>query len=252
MTRPTDPNARRMKSWLPPIWYDQARSVDAVFEGEGEGLSQFSDDIALVNAARMPQTSPDWACTRWEEELGLPVNPPNMTLDDRRNVILARFRGIGTTIYRLKVIAATFGYGSIAILPGIEDWTLYIQFIDTHGVPPDLDAHQAEIRNNIEAHLNGIWAFHVTIWNEVKITGVLWCQLKTAGITWDGPTNSLKNTPYMNLPTGVECTGEPPGTLRIEVVDSTGLGNLSLRYVTPTITGNVTAGTTDPASFPLP
>jgi len=248
---PSDPNARTMKRWLPPIWYDQAQTVNAVLEGEGEQLTQFQADVAAVNSARMPQTSPDWACTRWEQELGLTVAPPGMSLIDRQNRILARFRGIGTTIYRLKTIASTFGYGSISIQPGIEDWTLYIGFTDLYGVPPNLDAHQSEIRNNVEAHLGLVWAFHFTLWQEVKNTGVLWCQLLTAGVPWDGP-GGIKTTPWQNLPTAVECAGEPAGTIRIEVLDSTSIyTGISLRYSTPQITGNVTGGTTDPLNFPI-
>jgi len=246
MTWPTDPNGSRMKGWLPPIWYDQAHTVDALLESEGEGLSQFQTDNQSVLDARMPQTAPDWGLTRFEQELGLSVNPPGMSLSDRRGRVLARFLGIGTTIYRLKQIAAAWGYGNIAILPGFEDWTLYIQFIDEHGVPSNVEDHEAELRNNIEAHLATSWAFHFTLWQEVKNTGVLWCQLKTQGITWD----QLKVMPFQNLPTTVECTGEPAGQITVEIVDSTGLGNLSLRY--PPTTSNVTQGTTDPQSFPLP
>jgi len=236
-----------MKSWLPPIWYDEASTVNAVLETEGESISTFQQDTVDVNAARMPQTAPEWGITRFEQELGLPVDPPGLTVDERRAIVLARFRGIGTTIYRLKQIAATFGYGDIAILPGVEDWTLYIQFQDVYGIPAALDAHEAEVRNNVEAHLDIQWAFHFTLWNEVRNTGVLWCQLATAGTTWD----SLKTLPYQNLPTTTECAGLPAGTVKIEVLDSTGVGNMAFQYVTPTITGNIQLGTTDPLGFPL-
>jgi hypothetical protein len=247
MTRPTDPNGRRMASWLPPIWYDQAQSVNALLESEGEGITQFQADTQLVNDARLPEAAPDWGIERFEEELGLSVSPPGMNLTDRRSRIIARFRGIGSTIYRLKAISATWQYGNIAILPGIEDWTLYIQFIDTYGIPDNIESHQAEIRNNVEAHLNIVWAYHFTLWQEVKNTGVLWCQLKTAGTTWD----QLKLTPFANLPTAVECSGEPPGSFLLEVVDQTGLGNLAYQYPQSIPSGNVTTGTTDPFSFPL-
>jgi len=247
MTQPPDPNGTLMKSWLPPIWYDAAYSVDAVLQSEGQGLSTFQQDTSDVAAARMPQTAPDWGIERFEMELGLPVNPPGLTLEDRRAIVLAKFRGIGTTIYRLKQIAATFGYGNIAILPGVEDWTLYIQFLDVIGVPAALDAHEAAIRENVEAHLDIEWSFHFTLWNEVRNTGVLWCQLYTNGNTWD----SLKTTPFQNMPTTIECQGLPPGTVKVEVLDETGLGNLAIQYQPATITGNVQPGSTDPLGFPL-
>jgi hypothetical protein len=165
MSRPVEPNGRLMKSWLPPIWYDESRATDAILGSEGQGLTQFQADTELVADARLPQTAPDWGVTRLESELGLPPIP-GMSLVDRQNRVLAAFRGIGTTIYRLKTIASTFGYGSIAISPGVEDWTLYIQLIDIIGVPPNTDAHQVEIRKNVEAHLDVRWAFHFTLWNE--------------------------------------------------------------------------------------
>jgi hypothetical protein len=247
MTRPTDPNARLMKRWLPPMWYDQSQATNALIEAEGEGLTQYQQDMADVNAARMPQTAPDWGIERFEEELGLPVAPPGLTVDDRRAIVLAKFRGIGTTIYRLKQIASTFGYGHIAILPGVEDWTLYIQFIDVIGVPAALSAHEAAIRDNVEAHLDTRWAFHFTLWRDVTNTGVLWCQLLINGNTWD----SMKNTPYQNMPTTTPCTGQAAGTLTIEFIDQTGYAMLALRYLQPVVTGNVVSGTTDPVAFPL-
>lgn len=245
--QPADNNARRMKSWLPPIWYDQSYVTNAVLEGEGEGLTVYQTDLQSVIAARMPQTAPEWGLTRFEQELGLPPDP-NMSDADRRARIMARFRGIGTTIYRLKQVASSWGYGGIAIEPGIEDWTLYIGFTDLMGLPGDLSSHQIEIRNNVEAHLNIVWLAHFTLWQEVKNTGVLWCQLKTAGMTWA----AMKTTPFGAMPTTVACP-EPNGMLTIEVVDSTGLGNLYFRYYMPDTNGNPQIGpaATDPIGFPL-
>jgi len=245
---PNDNNARRMKSWLPPLWYDQSYVTNAVLESEGQGLTVYQSDLGDVIHARMPQTAPEWGLQRFEEELGLTVSPLGMSDADRRSRIMARFRGIGTTIYRLKQVASTWGYGGIAIQPGIEDWTLYIGFTELMGIPADISSHQIEIRNNVEAHLNIVWLAHLTLWQEVKNTGVLWCQLKTAGITWA----AMKTTPYMSLPFNVACP-EPTGMLTIEVVDSTGLGNLYFRYYMPDTNGNPILGpaATDPVSFPL-
>jgi hypothetical protein len=53
------------------------------------------------------------------------------------------------------------------------------------------------------------------------------------------------------MPTQTLCSGEPAGTLPIEVIDATGLGNQYLLYTTPHIGGNVTLGTTDVLGFPL-
>jgi len=248
LNSPGDNNARRMKSWLPPLWYDQSYITNAVLEGEGEGLTVYQADLHDVIAARMPQTAPEWGLTRFEQELGLSVNPANMSEADRRSRIMARFRGIGTTIYRLEQVALAWGYGGIAIQPGIEDWTLYIGFTDLMGIPSDIASHQIEIRNNVEAHLNIVWLGHYTLWQEVKNTGVLWCQLKTAGITWA----AMKTTPFSALPTTVACP-EPVGTLTVEIVDATGLGNLHFTYYMPDVNGNPVLGpaATDPVSFPL-
>jgi hypothetical protein len=213
--RPRNPNAVQMKSWLPPIWYDVAYSVNALLEAEGRELTLLQRDIDSVRAARLPQTAaslyeimPDgtrryWALERFEEELGLEVSPPGVSPEDRLARIMARFLGIGSTIYQLRQIARAWGFGEIAVLPGVENWMLYCQFVDVWGIPGDLDAQETEIRNNVQAHLGPIqWLFHWTTWGEVRQTGLTWCQAKTERLTWD----QIKITLYETLPSDVVCT----------------------------------------------
>jgi hypothetical protein len=153
-----------------------------------------------------------WAVERFEQELGLEVNPPGVSLTDRCSRVEARFLGIGSTVYQLRQIARAWGYGDIAVLPGVEDWTVYAQFIDTYGIPTDLVGHESELRNNIQGHLNGVFLFHFLLWNELlpdsgacSGLGIHWCQVKAAEVTWD----QLKVTPQPNLPCDIDCNDFP-------------------------------------------
>lgn len=193
---PTNPVARRMWQWVPPMWYARSRTALGIFEAQGGLLEQFHTDVADVASARLPDcgTTPRWGLDRLRVEVGLDeiIGESDDALCAR---IVARFRAWGSTIYRLRQIALAWEYGDIAILPDPEAYNLWVEFNDIRGVPADLDAHAAELRANVQAHLGINWLVTYLTWDEVRRSRVTWQQLKDAGITWE----QLRSMTYQAL-----------------------------------------------------
>jgi hypothetical protein len=173
----------RMLSWLPEMWYGRSHITEALLDAEGNVLDQAQFDIDSVRNGRLPELALDWSISRLEAECGLSPRP-ELSLDERRSRIIAHFRGIGSTLARLKAISATWQYGAIEPVADPESYTIYITFIDTRGVPAAIEDHKAEMRANVEAHLDIVWSFTYLLWGDPKRLGITWGQLKTAGRTW--------------------------------------------------------------------
>jgi hypothetical protein len=182
--QPTNPVALRMWRWIPVMWYARSRTAIGIFEAQGNLLEQYNEDLQDVSDARFPQTAPSWGLDRFEQEVGLPT-VPGMADAERRSRIIARFRAWGSTIYRLKSIAQAWEYGDVDIVPDPEAWALYVTFSSVAGRPLDADAHESEMRANVQAHLDIHWIYTYLTWGEVRQTGITWQQMKDAGITWD-------------------------------------------------------------------
>jgi uncharacterized protein DUF2313 len=76
-------------------------------------LQEVLDELDMLYNERFPDTSINFL-DRWEDLVGLPINPPNKPLEERRNLVLSRLiRGRFTRTQRIKLIAGfitvTFG-----------------------------------------------------------------------------------------------------------------------------------------------
>jgi len=185
------PNYELMYGWLPELWYAKSLMTQALLTAEGESVDEAADNIALVRDARLPQNAPDWAITRFETEIPDIGTHPELPLDVRRQRVLAHFRGIGSTLARLHLIANSWNFGEVDIVADPEAFTLYITFVDVSGVPGGVEDHMAEMRRNVQAHIDIVFQFRFLLWGDPKRLGITWGQLKTAGRTW-GVLKGLK------------------------------------------------------------
>lgn len=188
MTDLTNATGLRLKRMLPAPWYDDARSVDALLEAEGRELETAGDAIDDVRDARLPQTAPEWGLDRLEAETGLTPSP-DQTIDERRERLIAHFRGFGTpTIAKLRNVALSWGYGDIAVIPYPDhpDGPLVIlQFIDTRGVPAVMTQFQAQMRDVAQGHWALDYTYRYLIVGELAAWGGTVADLAATGLTVD-------------------------------------------------------------------
>jgi len=166
-----------------PRYYETSRIMRAILQTEGiefDKLRQALDETLnqfFVNTAT-------WALDKWEEELGLPITPDQPEAE-RRTKIISRLRGYGTaTIYVVKKVAESYDKGSINVIEDHAAYTITIQFVDTTGVPPNLNDLKAAVRAVVPAHLDIKYEFNYFIWDELDKKLWTWDQLDALNLTW--------------------------------------------------------------------
>jgi Bacteriophage Mu-like, Gp48 len=76
---------------LPPYLADDPW-VRSIMDASARELKRVADMIATVRARLMPHNAGEQALQLWESVLSLPINPPGVSFDDRRNKVLGALR----------------------------------------------------------------------------------------------------------------------------------------------------------------
>lgn len=179
----TSSSGLRMMRYL-PRYYDSSRVVRALNQGRGEEIDKLRQslnetlDQFFVNTAT-------WGLDTWEEELGLPVTPAQPE-PERRDKIRSRLRGYGTcTIKLVKQVAESYDNGSVDVIEDQAGYIVIIKFVDTQGVPPNIDDLKAAVRAVVPAHLDLQYEYAYFIWDELDAKNWTWDQLDALALTWD-------------------------------------------------------------------
>lgn len=166
-----------------PSYYETSRVMKSILQSEGaefDKLRQALDETLnqfFVNTAT-------WGLDRWEEELGLPVTPDQPEAE-RRDKIVSRLRGHGTVkISVVKQVAEVYDKGAINVIEDHGANIVIIQFVDTTGIPPNLDDLKAAVRAVVPAHLEIKYEFNYFIWDELDKKLWTWDQLDALNLTW--------------------------------------------------------------------
>lgn len=146
----------------------------------GHELEEFREGIWDVANQFFVNTA-TWGLEQWEKELGLSayVGKPAA---QRRSRIISKLRGVGTvTVKLIQKVAQSYDGGLVTVDDHPEDSYFIIKFIDTKGIPPNLDDLKEAIEEIKPAHLEVVYEFTYTVWDEVK--AITWNEVKTG--TWD-------------------------------------------------------------------
>lgn len=117
----------------------------------------------------------------FERELGI-VNDNNLTDELRREVIIAKLRGAGTTTKELiKTVASSFSGGDVDVMEKNNQYIVHIKFTGTKGIPKNMEGLKKAIKNIIPAHLGVEYSFTYSNYGEFK--DKTWGYLKDNNIT---------------------------------------------------------------------
>lgn len=126
-----------------------------------------------------------WGLDYWELDLGLEsyVGKPD---EQRRSRLLSKLRGVGTvTINLIKTVAEAYDGGNVDVTEETDLYQLTITFIDTRGVPPNIEDLREAIEEIIPAHLGVIYQYRYLIWDELEALDLTWDELDALYLTWD-------------------------------------------------------------------
>ena len=179
----TSMRGNEMLSYL-PHYYETSRVMKSILQAQGgeiDSLRQALDETLNQFFIR----TATWGLDRWEEILGLAITP-HQPLDERRNKIVSALRGFGTaTISVVKRVAEAYDHGAIDVSEDHSVYTITIHFVDTTGVPPNLDDLKAAVRLITPAHLDILYEFNYFLWQDLDTRLWTWDALDALLLTWD-------------------------------------------------------------------
>jgi len=167
--------------------------------------NEIKSAIDTMQKQKFIQTSTGFGLSYWEKEYGIPSNP---TLNDkfRREIIIAKIRGTGTTTKELiKQVAQAYSGGEVEVTEIPEEYKFIVKFVSIKGIPPNMDGLTNTINEIKPAHLNFEFSYTYNTWGMVR--GLTWNQASL--MSWDNlriyeelPQNLLKNSGWLTDTTG--------------------------------------------------
>ena len=156
-----------------PSFYHNSDVIKSFMESnsiEVDTLKAYIEDLSK----NLYVKTATWGLDLFEEELGL-VTDKSISYEERRERILAKKRGNGTTTKKmLKNTAEAFSGGEVDIIENFEDYSFIIKFIGVKGIPKNLTLFKKMIEEIKPAHLDYDFAFTYTVWEFVMSKSNLW------------------------------------------------------------------------------
>jgi len=183
----TSTAGQRMMSYI-PRYYETSRVMRALNQARGVEIDKLRQALGETLNQFFVRTA-TWGLDDWEEELGLQPEP-GFTEAERQDRIVSKLRGCGTcTIGLVDQVAEAYDKGTVE---AIQDHTIYqvtIKFIDTIGVPSNVDDLKVAVREVVPAHLEITYEYKYLTWNLMDIQSKTWDQVDIlklpSGLSWD-------------------------------------------------------------------
>ncbi|MFH0071156.1 putative phage tail protein [Peribacillus sp. NPDC056705] len=158
--------AERLKAYLPD-YYDGVLEMDVLLSSEGVETEQLVNEIERLLDQFYPEST-TWAMTRYEKDLHI-TPEASKPLEQRRSVIISKMRGNGKVSGSLlKSVAQAYERGAIEVTVQPSEYKLTIKFIDTYGLPPNMNDLKAAIEEIKPAHLSANYALRYLTIAEVE------------------------------------------------------------------------------------
>lgn len=140
-----------LSKYVPEFLYNE-KTLHKIYKSQEEQLALTlwqSDD--LLNQCFIGTAT--WGLSFWEEQYGIETNI-NLSYEERREVVRAKIRGQGLcTKEMLKNVCRSFNGGTVDVIENSAPYTFTIRFIDTKGVPKNIEKLKAVINEVKPAHL---------------------------------------------------------------------------------------------------
>ncbi|MEG1717017.1 MAG: putative phage tail protein [Lachnospiraceae bacterium] len=125
-----------------------------------------------------------YALDRIEQIFGI---EPNMALtyEWRRDILMAKLRGHGTTTKKMiKETAAAFSGGEVEISEDNARYCFVVRFIGIKGIPVNMQGFVKMLEEIKPAHMTYQFEYRYTIWGELQ-QSYSWERLGSSGTTWN-------------------------------------------------------------------
>ncbi|MDR7813396.1 YmfQ family protein [Lacrimispora sp.] len=167
-----------------PPFLAEIRELKAIYETEGYAVGLLEHELSELLDQCFISTA-TWGLTRWEEVYGLVTNMA-LSYEQRREILMAKLRGQGTTTAQMiKETAETFSGGEIEVIEDNPDYHFIVRFIGIKGIPRNMNAFVSMLEDIKPAHLSYSFEYRYTVWNELinrswgSVTSYTWDSIRT-------------------------------------------------------------------------
>lgn len=180
--RTHDEIQRDMHDYLPK-YYGGVKVADNIVDREADEVAKLNADIDDILAQFFIETA-TWGLAMWERIFGITTDT-SKTYAQRREILLGKLRGVGKVDAELiKNVASAYANGEVAVENEAAEYTIVITFVSTLGVPEQIDALMAAVRDITPAHMAINYVFRFYTYAELKATGMTYGALAATGITY--------------------------------------------------------------------
>ncbi|GBF35486.1 phage-like element pbsx protein XkdT [Desulfocucumis palustris] len=179
----TSPRGKAMLANCPK-YYETSRVFKSYLQAVGPELDQFKQGVKEILDQWFARTA-SWGLDRWEEELGL-VNYVGKPDKQRQDRIVSKIRGVGmVTIQLVKAACEAYDGGAVEVTEQPELYQFTVKFVDTYGIPPNLEDLKNAIEDIKPAHLAVSYNFRYLLWDDFDVQSITWDQLDAKVLAWN-------------------------------------------------------------------
>lgn len=150
-----------------PSFLEEAEPLKSIYKATGEESGIYFEKIEDVLEQMYVETA-TWGLAFWEEMLNIKA-PREHTYAMRREIIISKLRGIGTTTKEMiKIMAASFSGGEVEVIEMPEQYKFLIKFVGVLGTPENMDDLSKAIDDVKPAHLWYEYAFRYYLVSDVN------------------------------------------------------------------------------------
>ncbi|WP_438445916.1 putative phage tail protein [Gorillibacterium sp. sgz5001074] len=172
----------KVKSYISPV-YAMDMTTSGILDSGADELEELETGITSVLQQFFVDTA-TWALTDWEQELQIKTDE-SKPISERRSVIKSRLRGSGTvTVALLESVAESYDRGRIKVTEQPALYQITIRFLDTAGIPPQIDDLMAAVESVKPAHLSVVYEYNYFLFSELDAKGWTFAQLDALGLTF--------------------------------------------------------------------
>lgn len=109
-----------------------------------------------------------WGLVRWEKEYGIKTNYA-LPYEQRREIIMAKMRGQGTTtVEMIRNAAMAFSGGEVEVIEDNANYHFIVRFIGQKGIPRNMQAFKEMLEEIKPAHLEYSFEYRFVVWTELE------------------------------------------------------------------------------------
>ncbi|WP_052016780.1 MULTISPECIES: YmfQ family protein [unclassified Paenibacillus] len=179
----TSPKGNELFSYL-PSYYETSRVMQADMQSKGTEMDLLYQAIDETLDQFFVRTA-TWGLDFWEQELGIETDRLK-PVEQRRAVVESKLRGAGKFSGRLVAnVAEAYAGGKVDVTFQPEAWSFTVSFVDTMGIPPNIDDLKRAIDELKPAHMAVEYEYRYLIWDDLDNKQMTWDELDAASLTWN-------------------------------------------------------------------